>query len=361
MAEKDFWDVALPWIWPSASLIVWLIIGLVGGGQLVHLFTKRAAKTENLYDDMLAPRLRRPLQIGVIVIGLYLWAQFAPVPEDASEVVGILSKTGLIIIIVMAVDAVIQTWMQVRAQSSRVLATSGGVLRTAARMVIFIIGSLMVLTAVGIDVTPLVASLGVGSLAVGLALQKTLEDFVAGLLLAADQPVRVGDFVEVEGLAGTVLQIGWRSSRLETRDRSHVIVPNSVLAQSKLVNRSRPEEQVEFIIEVGVHYDSDLEQVIKVCVEVATEIHERDPRAFPGYIPRANMVGFGDSSLDFVVWCSARRFLDHFGLKDVVMRALRARFAAEGINIPYPIRTLDVPPDSPLSRPRIGRSEDSPQ
>ncbi|PKN55265.1 MAG: hypothetical protein CVU56_22290 [Deltaproteobacteria bacterium HGW-Deltaproteobacteria-14] len=359
MNEQDFWDEALPWIWPTAALIAWLTLGLLGGGRLVHYLTKRAEGTANIYDDLLTPRLRRPLQLGVIVVGLYVWAQFAPVHDKVRGAIDVLSKAGLIIIIVMAVDAVIQTWMQVRSQSSRVLATSGGVLRTSAKVVVFIIGSLMVLTAVGIDVTPLVASLGVGSLAVGLALQKTLEDFVAGLLLAADQPVRVGDFVEVDGLSGTVLQIGWRSSRLETRERSHVIVPNSVLAQSKLINRSRPEEQVEFIIEVGVHYDSDLDQVVRVCVEVATEIHERDPRAAPGYVPRANMARFGDSSLDFVVWCSARRFLDHFGLKDRVMRALRTRFAAEGINIPYPIRTLDVPSDSPLTRPRIGRAEEA--
>jgi len=348
MDWTEFWDRALPWIWPSAILIAWVALGFFLGRRVVRFLTKRAEASANAYDDLIAPRLRRPLQLSVILVGINLWAQLAPVPVEVGNVVGVLSKAGIIILVLLTVDAAIQSWMQVRSRSSRVMATSGGVLRTTARVVVFIIGTLMVLTAVGIDVTPLVASLGVGSLAVGLALQKTLEDFVAGLLLAADQPVRIGDFVEVEGLAGTVLQIGWRSARLETRERSHVIVPNSILAQSRLVNRSRPEEQVEFVIEVGVHYDSDLEHVAKVCVEVADALHERDPRAAPGYKPRANVVSFGGSSIDFVVWCSAQRFLDHYGLKDAMMRALRARFAAEGINIPYPIRTLDVPAGSPL-------------
>jgi len=345
-----FWSNVWPWVWPSAVLIAWWVGGAYLARRAVRFLVKRAENTDNVYDDVLMPRLHRPLQIGVLIIGLNLWAQLAPIPGDLGDALAVITKVGLITILLLVTDSAMQSWMVVRSRSSRVMATSGSVLRTTVRVVVFIVGTLMILSAVGIDVTPLVASLGVGSLAVGLALQKTLEDFVAGLLLAADQPVRIGDYIEVDGLEGTVLLIGWRSSRLVTRGNSHVIVPNSVLAQSRVVNRSRPNERVDFMIEVGVHYDSNLEHVGRCCVEEATALHRSDARATADYAPRALVVAFGASSIDFVVWCSAKSWLDHYGLKDEVMRAIRRRFAAEGITIPYPMRTLDVPPDSPLWR-----------
>ena len=337
-------------MWPSAILIAWFAFAFFATRRGLHLLMERAAATDNTLDDVLVPRLKRPLQIGALLVGVNLWAQLAPVPPDLGESLAVVTKVGLIVLLLSIADGAVQSWMLVRAQRSRVLATSGGVLRTTMRVIVFIVGSLMVLSAVGIDVTPLVASLGVGSLAVGLALQKTLEDFVAGLLLAADQPVCVGDYIEVDKLEGTVLQIGWRSSHLLTRGHSHVIVPNSILAQSRVINRSRPSERVDFVIDVGVHYDSDLEHVVAVCVDTATAVHREDPRATQDFTPRANVTAFGPSSVDFVVWCSARTWLDHYGLKDAVMRSLRKRFAAEGIRIPYPIRTLDIPAHSPLAR-----------
>lgn len=353
MDWEEFWAKAWPWVWPSLLFLAWLALGWTVVRRVLNWLAKRAASTENTIDDAIVPTLRRPLFVGVLVLGFSLWARVSPLPDDLTQVVATVTKAGIMVIVILIIDGAMQSWLKLRARTSRVLATSGGILRTAARMLIFIIGGLMVLTALSVDVTPLIASLGVGSIAIGLALQKTLEDFVAGLLLAADQPVRVGDYVENEEFAGTVLQIGWRSSRLETRDKMHVIVPNSMLAQSKLINRSRPEERVEFVVDVGVAYDSDLAKVGRVAVEVATAVHKSDPRAVADFPPRALVTTFNASSIDFVVWCSAKRWLDHYGLKDAVMRALRKRFDEEGINIPFPIRTLDVPKGSPIDLTRL--------
>lgn len=344
------WDAfigeAWPWIWPSIALIAWLIVGLFLVHRLLRFLIARTARTANPYDDALVPALRRPLQVGVLIAGVALWRALAPLPPGASAALAVVTKAALVLVVILIIDGVVQTWIAVRARSSNVLATSGHVLRIAIRVVIYIVGALMLLSNVGVNVTPIVASLGVGSLAIGLALQKTLEDFFSGLLLAADQPARIGDWVEFDGLTGSVISIGWRTARILTRERTYVIVPNSVLAQSKLINRSFPDEDFLFQAEVGVGYECDLDQVVALLSEIALAVHESDPRATANYQPSPACKALGSSSIDFAVWCSARSWVEHFGLKDAVLRAIRRRFAEEGINIPFPIRTLDIPQQS---------------
>ncbi|PIE19246.1 MAG: hypothetical protein CSA66_02645 [Proteobacteria bacterium] len=348
MDWDTFWGDAWPWAWPSLVAITWLVLSSLASRRMLTMLAKRAETTDNPYDDELVPALKRPLMLVVVIVTVMLWAEFTPLPDSLAHILGVVTQSLLTLTIVMVVDAVLQTWLVVKARSSRVLATSGGVLRVFARVVVYIIGGLMVLASMGIDITPLIASLGVGSLAIGLALQKTLEDFISGLLLAADQPVRVGDYVDVDSLSGTVLRIGWRSARIETRDKMHVIVPNSVLAQSKVVNRSRPTERVEFTVGVGVGYESDLKHVADVLAELADRVHRDSPDAAEGFSPIVLVERFGASSIDFVVWCSAVRWLQRPALMNAMIHAIHARFREEGINIPFPIRTLDLPPSSPL-------------
>jgi hypothetical protein len=151
------------------------------------------------------------------------------------------------VLVILFTDGLAQGWMIARTEHSKVLKTSGGVLRTSARVLIYIIGGLMALSSIGFDVTPVLATLGIGSAAAGFALKGTLEDFLAGLLIAADQPLAVGDFIIVsDEHQGWVLAIGWRTTRILTRYDMHVIVPNSKLAQSSFINTSRPREECRF-------------------------------------------------------------------------------------------------------------------
>ena len=225
----------LPWLMPTLVLIAWIATGLVVSRALVAWLAEKAANASNALDDVIVSTTRRPLWLIVIPTGIQLWAALAPLPAAIESYVDTGTKAASVFLVVMFADAFVQAWLQSRANQSKILATSGGVLRTAAKIIIYLVGILMVLSTVGINVTPLLASLGVGSLALGLALQKTLEDFLAGLFLAADQPIRVGDYVELaSGDGGIVLNIGWRTTRLRSRQDSHIIVPNSQLALQRL-------------------------------------------------------------------------------------------------------------------------------
>jgi len=229
-------------------------------------------------------------------------------------------------------------------------ATSGQVLGTASRLIIYTLALLMLISSVGVNVTPLLASLGVGSLALGLALQKSLEDFLAGLLIAADQPIRVGDFIEVGGSeGGTVVSIGWRTTRIRTRSDVVVIVPNSKLSTSTVINRSMPQKEVSFQVVVGVAYGSDLPRVSTVTHAVAQSVQIEDVGAVTSFEPRVLFERFNDSSVDLTVWLRARSWEEHFSVRDGFVQRLHARYGAEGIEIPFPIRTLNVPREIPVA------------
>lgn len=342
-------DDATPWITATLLVIAFVAAGFYAVRRGLEAVARRYAGSGSVLDERFAQALARPLYLTVILLGVTLWAALVPIPAAVSAYIKKGDETIIIILIVLLADGVAEAWMLARTEQSKVLKTSGVVLRTALRAAFYIVGALMALSSLGLNVTPILASLGVTSIAIGLALQGTLEDFLAGLLLAADQPIAVGDFVELEGdQGGVVLSIGWRTTRILTRDDMHVIVPNSKLAKTTLINRSRPRESCKFRADCGVSYASDLDHVARIALEVAVAVQEGDPRGVSGFKPRVVFHGFGDSSIEFWVWLCARSWEEHFGLQDNFIRTLHKRFDRERIVFPFPTRTLDVPKGTSL-------------
>ena len=331
------------WVGASIALIGWVAVGLFGTRHLMTFLERRAALTPTELDDALVVALRRPLWFAVLVAGLALFAGIAPLPDGLVRTGNLAISGALVFLVVMFLASLVSEWMRRRSRTSTVLRTSGSVLRAAAKASIYFIGILTVLSTVGIDVTPLLTSLGIGSLAIGLALQKTLEDFLAGLFLAADQPIRVGDYIRLgDDEEGEVLTIGWRTTRIRTRSDIQVIMPNSKLASSTIVNRSRPTSEMSFTVPIGVDYDADLEQAAEIAIEVARDLQNHHRGGVPGYDPVVVFEAFGESSIDLRVWLRARDWERFFRLRDAFIRGVTLRYREAGINIPFPIRTLDV-------------------
>jgi small-conductance mechanosensitive channel len=184
----------------------------------------------------------------------------------------------------------------------------------------------------------------VGGLAVALGLQDTLSNLFAGIHVLLSEPIRVGDYVRLEsGEEGFVTDIQWRYTRLRLLANNVVIVPNSKLAQSIITNYDRPQSELAVPVEVGVHYDSDLDQVERVTIEVAREVMRNVAGGVAEFEPFIRYHTFGESSIDFTAVLRGRGFTDQFLVKHEFVKRLRARYAAEGIVIPFPIRTLELP------------------
>jgi small-conductance mechanosensitive channel len=349
-------DELEPWFWGTLALVAFVIVSFFLLRRVLRFLADKAATTHSNVDDAVVLAVRRPAHVLILFAAFALWIEIVPAPDALSSQLGVVGQVVLILVIALFADGALMAIFERRKETSRVFATAGGVLRAMTRVVLFVIVGLMILDTIGVAVTPVVASLGIGSLAIGLALQSTLEDFISGLLIAADQPVTIGDFVELgeRSLAGTVVRIGWRTTRIETLERVRVIVPNSVLARATLINRSRPSPVLRFQAEVGVHYHSDLRHVARVVQEVALAVQKSHPQATADFTPTVIFVAFGDSSIDLKVWLEATDWVNHFGVHDAFIKQLHERFKQEGIVIPFPIRTLDVPPALQRALERLG-------
>ena len=210
-------------------------------------------------------------------------------------------------------------------------------LKSALALLLVLLGTL------GISVPPIIASLGITSLAVALALQPTLENFFSGVQLVIDKPIRVGDYIELDsGEQGFVEKIGWRSTWIRMLPNNTVIMPNSVLSQSKIINYFYPEKELSVPVEVSVHYNSDLEEVERITVEVAREILKSHKWGVDDYDTFVVFHTFDSSSINFTVMLRAQEYFNRFFIKSEFMKALHRRYREEGIVIPYPIRAINT-------------------
>jgi small-conductance mechanosensitive channel len=213
-----------------------------------------------------------------------------------------------------------------------------------ARLFVFLIGGLVLLHGLGVSITPLLTALGVGGLAVALALQDTLANLFAGFYVSLAGQIRVGDYLKLEaGQEGYVTDITWRATTIRALQNNLIIVPNAKLAQAIVVNHHLPEPRMSLLINIGVSYDSDPDQVERILVEEATrgagEISGllSQPAPFVRFIP-----GFGAYSLDFTLICQVAEFTDQFLVQHELRKRIFRRFRQEGIQIPFPVQTVQL-------------------
>ena len=236
-------------------------------------------------------------------------------------------------------------------------------LRRIVLLIIYLLGGLVLLQYLNIDITPLVAGLGLGGLAVALALQSTLANFFAGTQIVSDRVVRVGDYVELDnGTSGYVVDVGWRSTRIRTTFNNMVIIPNSRMADSIITNYAGPTMELAVIVNCGVSYDSDLDHVERVALEVCREVINDLDEAVKTFEPWFGFENFGDSNINFWVWLQAVDRIASFRITSELIKRLHARLRKEGITINYPVRRLVYDEVSGTQPPPLpGRPRDRPE
>ncbi len=298
------------------------------------------------FATILLEASKRPLSLLLIAISLFttevILRQQEMIDDSFKSNVVLISKVIFILALILFIDKMLkQTIIHYEAQSP-LLKTSGNLVKSALRIIIFVIGILVLIGTFGVSITPILASLGIGSLAVALALQPTLENFFSGMQILADKPIRVGDYVELEsGEQGFVEKIGWRSVWIKMLPNNIIIIPNSLLAKSKIINYYYPEKQLSVPVDCSVHYDSDLERVEQVALEVAREILISHKWGIDDYDTFVIFHTFDNSSINFTVMLRAQEYFNRFFIKSAYIKALHKRFKLEGIVIPYPISAVN--------------------
>ena len=214
-------------------------------------------------------------------------------------------------------------------------------LRRVLPITIYAAGALVAIDSVGVSISPILAGLGIGGLAVALAVQPTLSNFFAGTYVVTEGELKEGDFIELEGgPSGYVEDVGWRSTKIRSRFNNLVIIPNSRMAESIVTNYFSPTPAMNVIVTCGVSYDANLEDVERFSVEEAEAVINDSDQAIKDVEPFFGFSNFGDSNIDFFVFLQAIDRTGTFTLKSELIKRIHERFNVEGIEINYPVRKI---------------------
>ncbi len=337
----NFLRVLAPPLGAAAGVTLALLIARHYAFRWLERLTRRTATR---LDEFLIQALRTPTILWCVALGLIAGLDAAPLPRRLATW-GTSAVAALVVLSITIVAAnLLARGLQNLGQRIQVETAVTGLGTTLTKALVFLLGGLLILSTLGISVTPLLAALGVGGLAVGLALQDTLSNLFSGIHILVEKPVRVGDYVKLEtGQEGYVTDIGWRTTRIRMLPNNMVIIPNAKLAQSIVTNYYLPEQRMALLIPISVSYNSDPAQVEKILVEEASRAAGEvpgllaDPPPFVRFIP-----GFGESSLDFTLICQVREFVDQYLAQHELRKRIFRRFQQEGIEIPFPQRVVHV-------------------
>jgi len=300
-------------------------------------------------DVSLVRAFRRPFTVGILMGSLYLALvlsfDFTPAVRHAIDRAAGLVALALGIFAASGVVSALFNWyydeIAPRTPSSlddRIIP----MLRRIAMGLVYAMGGLLVLDLLNVNISPILASLGLGGLAVALALQPTLSNLFAGTYVMTEGVVSQGDYIELEsGVAGYVIDVGWRSTRLRTWTNNLVVVPNSRFAETIITNFQGPIPAVNIYLTCGVSFDSDLFLVEQVCREEMDQLLESDPRAVKDYGAYFAYESFDDSNITFYLFIQARDRIASFEVQSELIRMVHQRFQEENIVINYPMRTIN--------------------
>ena len=345
MKEIVLFNITIPtFIYAPVIYFLWVTILLFIKKIVFVRIEKFASRTKSQVDDILLSALNFPLVLLIFVSGVFILERVSPLLTDSevSRYFSIALRTTTIIAIVIFLDRLFNNLIQTYSKKVDILKTSGGVVRTFVRIIVLVLVLLIFMDSFGVSITPLLASLGIGSLAVALALQPTLENFFSGIQIIVDKPIKIGQFIKLDsGEEGYVAKVGWRSTWIRMLPNNVVVIPNKILVSSKILNYYYPETEMAVLVQVGVHYEADLKRVEKVTIEVAREVMKTVQGGVPGFEPFIRYHTFNDFSIDFTVILRAKEFVDNYLIKHEFIKRLHERYNKEGIIIPYPIRAIN--------------------
>lgn len=324
-----------------------VLLGVLLGGivlrKIIFIRLSRLAKnTASHIDDIIIEAIKTPFIIWSLMLGIYLALRITSLSPDIVRLSGkTLLVLGIASVTLVLANICLKTICLYSQRIDSALPVTS-LTQNISRIVIFGVGALIILNVMGISVTPVLATLGVGGLAVALALQDTLANIFAGFYTIVSKQVRLGDYIKLDsGEEGYVTDINWRTTRIKMLPNNEILVPNDKLTKAIITNYCLPDKQMAVLVNLGVHYSSDLEKVERLTCEVAKKVMKEVNGGVPNFEPFIRYHTFGESSIDFTVILRAGEFVDQYLIKHEFVKKLHKRYNEEGIVIPFPIRAIN--------------------
>lgn len=329
------------WLLIGGLLILGVIIGFVVIKPILNRFRKKALNKDlpylaHLFDTLMTAS---PIFGGILLLNLL---QLNPLD---------LSLKASFLITLKVLNAILATFILAEIlvfvydkYSNRKTDNKVSTLfHIIIRLLIYFAGIIIISGILDYDIKAMLTALGVGGLAVALALQDTLSNLFAGMHILASRQLKPGDYIKIEEtVEGYVLDINWRNTTIKTLLENVIIIPNSKISTTITTNYFTLQKNLYFHVPVGVHYNSDLERVEKVTLEVANQVLSNFPGVPNNFVPKVRFYEFAESSINLKVWMTTDLYENHIVIQHQFIKALQERYRREGIEIPYPMRTVHL-------------------
>jgi small-conductance mechanosensitive channel len=325
----------------AAAVLLGLIVQRVFTARLHAL----ARKTVNAWDDILVESLHGVLVLWFVLVGLAVILKLIPLRPDVLKIVQ--RAIGVVGIVSAVIFASRLARKAIHVYVDRNVEVPTSIFKNFASAAISLVGLLIILDYLGVPVTSLLTALGVGGLAVALALQDTMSNLFAGLNILMTHKIRPGDYVRLDsGEEGVVVDITWRNTTIQAPEDNLIVVPNVKLGGVIVTNTHLPEEEMGLFVPVTVAFDNDLDKVERVTLEVAREAMTGPGLAVPGFEPKVRMGAFTELGVRLTVVLRLKEYRDQYPLKHDLLKRLHARYKEEGIKLAVlPPGALPRPPE----------------
>ncbi len=350
---KAIWEIILQSPYSGAFKIALILVASVVLYLVLKLFLQKVGKrvvsiTRSEIDDKILEFLDKFLARMIIIIAIYFIAEALAMylGEKALRIVNGLLFT---IVVIIATSLTIRFTVLItdyylkrtaKKTGTEIDREFGPLVNRIIQIVFFLTGLLIILDHFNIDAKGLVATLGIGSLAVALAAQDTLSNMIAGFVIMFDRPFRPGDRIRTpDGTVGEITEIGLRSVKLLDFEKNLHIIPNSEIVKSTIINYSYPNPLIRVRVDVGVAYGSDLNRVKEIILQVFKE----HPTITDDPEPAVYFINFGDSSLDLMCVGYVPHYTEAWKTAEEIRLKIYEAFEKEGIEIPFPQRVVHLP------------------
>lgn len=284
--------------------------------------------------DFIVP-FEKPIYIAVTLLGLKISLSLINLNSNAIDTFFVLSLIGLITyILFILIDLIVTNYdklVEVKNKSKNEAFLK--VLKTSAKLIVILLSTTMALKSLGVDVLPIISLMLLIGAALILAFQDTLANFFAGVYLTADKPINVGDYIKInDGKEGYVVSIGWRNTQIRTNSNNLVIIPNSKIAQNEITNYYSPTKDITLELKWLVSYESNLEKVEKITMEVAREVQKNTKGALPDFQPIVRFSNLNEKGIEVIINIKVSEFSDKYEVTHEFVKLLHTRYKKEKIS-----------------------------
>lgn len=339
----DIGIIGINHIYAVIVIVFGILIALIARTVVNWLKTK-ASNTNTNWDDIIIAAIGTPAQIAIIAIAIYFSLKYFNILP--SNLQWILDPRNVTAFYIVMTTWIISTFLHdiISVYGYAIAEKSQGdwddrlvdLLRLIIKYVIWFIGLMLIFSVFDINITPFLAGAGIAGLAVALAAQDIISNFFGGAIITVDKPFKIGDRIKVDTYYGDVISIGPRSTRLKTLEYQIVTIPNNKITSNVIVNYAEPDQKLRISIPVSVAYGTDPKKVKEILLEIASNVIQKTDYLLHEPAPKVFFLEFSDSSLNFILYVWAKKYNLPDEVKDAINSQIAERFAAEGIEIPFP-------------------------